>query len=191
MQEQLVVSNHSPRRVEFDLALEIGNDFADIFAVKAYDFALGDPDHAKPLPAPSPPVYEAEDNQFVFSVSDNGFHGLTQVVLSERGEAEGSKVTYRIELEPRETWRLRADVIPGDRRAYAPPCNSPSGASATSSRASAPRWRPGASASRSSAAPGTTSRTRSASRSPISPRFGWTRTPASRVSCRRPGCRGS
>jgi glycogen debranching enzyme len=112
MQEHVVVSNHSPRRVAFDLALEIGNDFADIFAVKAYDFALGDPEHAKPLPAPVAPVYEAEDNQFVFSLSENGFHGLTQVVLSERGEAEDSKVTYRVELEPRETWRLRADVIP-------------------------------------------------------------------------------
>jgi glycogen debranching enzyme len=112
MQEHVVVSNHAQRRVAFDLSLEIGNDFADIFAVKAYDFSLGDPDHAEPLPAPVPPVYEADDNQFVFAVSDNGFNGLTQVVLSERGEADGSTVTYRIELEPRETWRLRADVIP-------------------------------------------------------------------------------
>jgi glycogen debranching enzyme len=112
MQEHLVVSNHSQRRLSFDLTLEIGNDFADIFAVKAYDFALGDPDHAGPLPSPVPPVYEADDNQFVFAVSDNGFHGLTQVVLSERGETDGSTVTYRIELEPREAWRLRADVIP-------------------------------------------------------------------------------
>jgi glycogen debranching enzyme len=112
MQEHLVVSNHSPRRLAFDLSLEIGADFADIFAVKAYDFALGDPDHAGPLPSPVEPVYEAEDNQFVIASSDNGFHGVTQVVLSERGETDGSKVTYRIELEPRETWRLRADVIP-------------------------------------------------------------------------------
>jgi len=112
MQEHLVVSNHAPRRVAFDLALEIGNDFADIFAVKAYDFALGDPNHAKPLPPPVAPVYEADDNQFVFAVSDNGFNGLTQVVLSERGKAEGSTITYRIELGPRETWRLRADIIP-------------------------------------------------------------------------------
>jgi glycogen debranching enzyme len=112
MQEHLVVSNHAPRRVEFDLSLEIGNDFADIFAVKAYDFALGDPDHAGPFPPAVQPVYESEDNQFVFVAGDDGFHGLTQVVLSERGETEGSKVTYRIALEPRETWRLRADVIP-------------------------------------------------------------------------------
>jgi glycogen debranching enzyme len=112
MQEHLVVSNHAPRRVEFDLSLEIGNDFADIFAVKAYDFALGDPDHARPFPPAVEPVYEVEDNQFVFMAGEDGFHGLTQVVLSERGQANGSKVTYRIGLEPREAWRLRADVIP-------------------------------------------------------------------------------
>ena len=112
MQEHVVVSNHARRRVAFDLSLEIGNDFADIFAVKAFDFALGDPDHARPLPPAVPPAFEADDNQFVFVASDNGFHGLTQVVLSERGETEDSKVTYRIELEPRETWRLRVDVIP-------------------------------------------------------------------------------
>jgi glycogen debranching enzyme len=112
MQEHLVVSNHAQRRVAFDLSLEIGNDFADIFAVKAYDFALGDPGSAEPLPTAVPPVYEADDNQFVFAVSDDRFNGLTQVVLSERGQADGATVTYRVELEPRETWRLRADVIP-------------------------------------------------------------------------------
>jgi glycogen debranching enzyme len=112
MQEHIVVSNHSRRRISFELALELGNDFADIFAVKEYDFALGDPERARPLPAAVPPVYEESDNQFVIAVKEENFHGLTQVVLSERGEASDSRVTYRVELEPRESWRLRADVIP-------------------------------------------------------------------------------
>jgi glycogen debranching enzyme len=112
MQEHIVVSNHSRRKVSFDLALELGNDFADIFAVKEYDFALGDPERARPLPRPVPPQYEEDDNQFVIAVQEDGFLGLTQVVLSERGEASGSSVTYRVALEPRESWRLRADVIP-------------------------------------------------------------------------------
>ncbi len=112
MQEHIVVSNHSRRRISFDLALELGNDFADIFAVKEYDFALGDPERARPLPQPVAPVYEEGDNQFVIAVKEENFHGLTQVVLSERGEASDSTVTYRVELEPRESWRLRADVIP-------------------------------------------------------------------------------
>jgi glycogen debranching enzyme len=112
MQEHVVVQNHGRRRVEFELALELGNDFADIFAVKEYDFSLGDPKGAPPLPQPSEPRFEEGDNQFVIAAGEDGFHGLTQVVLSERGEISGPCVSYRIGLEPRETWRLRADVIP-------------------------------------------------------------------------------
>ncbi|HSK16136.1 MAG TPA: glycogen debranching N-terminal domain-containing protein [Gaiellaceae bacterium] len=112
MQEHLVVQNHGRRRVEFELALEIGNDFADIFAVKEYDFSLGDPQRAHPLPEQVEPQFEEGDNQFVIAAQDDGFHGLTQVVLSERGEISGPCVTYSVALEPRETWRLRADVIP-------------------------------------------------------------------------------
>ncbi len=112
MQEHIVVSNHSRRTISFEVALELGNDFADIFAVKEYDFALGDPERARPLPQPVTPVYEESDNQFVIAVHEENFHGLTQVVFSERGEASDSTVTYQVELEPRESWRLRADVIP-------------------------------------------------------------------------------
>jgi glycogen debranching enzyme len=109
MQEHIVVQNHAARSVEFELALDVGSDFADIFAVKAYDFTLGDPDHAPPLPEPIAPSYEAEDNQFV--LADDGEY-LTQVVFSERGEIDESRVRYRIQLAPRESWRLRVDVIP-------------------------------------------------------------------------------
>jgi glycogen debranching enzyme len=108
MQEHIVVQNHAPRPVGFELALEVASDFADIFSVKAYDFALGDPEHAPPLPAAVEPVFESEHNQFVL-VDGGGF--LTQVLLSEPGEVEGGKVRYRIELEPREEWRLRVDVL--------------------------------------------------------------------------------
>ncbi len=34
--------------IAFEVALRFGSDFADIFAVKDYDFALGDPDEADP-----------------------------------------------------------------------------------------------------------------------------------------------
>jgi len=111
MQDHLLVQNLGRRRVEFDLALELGADFADIFAVKAYDFSLGDPEHAPPLPELVPAAYEEEANQFVLE-ADAGFDGLTQVVFSERGEVADSTVRFRIGLEPRETWRLRADVLP-------------------------------------------------------------------------------
>jgi glycogen debranching enzyme len=111
MQEHLVLQNHGRRTIEFDLALELGTDFADIFSVKAYDFAFGDPVHAPALPRLVPAEYERDTNQFVLA-SDGAFGGLTQVVFSERGEVVDSTVRFRLSLEPRETWRLRADVIP-------------------------------------------------------------------------------
>ena len=113
MQENLVVQNHSNRAVAFDLALELGADFADIFAVKAYDFSLGDPEHAPPLPDRVPAEYEEKGNQFVLaSDGDSEFAGLTQVLLSERGRTGDSTVSYRIELEPRTSWRLQVEVVP-------------------------------------------------------------------------------
>jgi glycogen debranching enzyme len=108
MQESIVVHNHAPRRVEFELALEVGSDFADIFAVKAHDFALGDPEHAPELPELVPPAFEADTNQFI--LADDSIC-LTQVLLSQPGEVDGGTVRYRIALEPREAWRLRVDVV--------------------------------------------------------------------------------
>ena len=109
MQEHIVVQNHAPHPVAFELALEVGTDFADIFAVKEHDFALGHPDTAPPLPGLAPSEFESDGNQFVFT---DGPKRLTQVLLSEAGEVNGSSVSYSIALEPRQEWRLRADVIP-------------------------------------------------------------------------------
>ncbi|HEX2045976.1 MAG TPA: glycogen debranching N-terminal domain-containing protein [Gaiellaceae bacterium] len=110
MQDQLLVRNLGRRRVEFELGFELGADFADIFSVKAYDFALGDPAHAPPLPALVRAAYEDAANQFV--LAGDGFGGLTQVVFSERGDVAESSVRFRVALEPRETWRVRTDVLP-------------------------------------------------------------------------------
>ena len=52
MQDRIVVENVTPEPVSFNLELEVASDFADIFAVKEHDFALGDPLRAKPLPEP-------------------------------------------------------------------------------------------------------------------------------------------
>src|SRR5262245_14111917 len=111
LQDAVVVQNESMERVEFDLEVEVGCDFADIFAVKDYDFALGDPLRAKPLPRPQPSEYDPDLNQFV--ISDNGDLPLkTQVILSERGEVADSTVRYHVALEPRERWDLRIEVLP-------------------------------------------------------------------------------
>jgi len=108
LQEHVVVRNHAHRRVAFDLALEVGTDFADIFAVKDYDFSLGDPTHAAPLPEPVP--VREEESGFVLADRD-GSQALTQLVFSQPGELDGSSIRYRIELDPGEHWGLRVDVV--------------------------------------------------------------------------------
>jgi glycogen debranching enzyme len=110
MQDRLHVQNQSMEPIGFELALEVGNDFADIFAVKNHDFSLGDPVRAKPLPPPVEPRYEDADNQFV--LEDDGGTAKTQVILSQKGHIEPGKVRYWIELEPRATWDLDVEVVP-------------------------------------------------------------------------------
>jgi glycogen debranching enzyme len=111
MQDLIVVQNQGMEPLSFDLALELATDFADILTVKAHDFALGDPDRAKPLPPPVEGRFDDEDNQFVLSEPNGTGAARTQVILSHRGKVEGSKVTYPLELGPRDAWELRIDIV--------------------------------------------------------------------------------
>jgi glycogen debranching enzyme len=111
MQDSFAVQNQGMEPVEFDLELDVGADFADIFAVKDFDFALGDPVRAKPLPDRRPVEYDSQRNQFL--IADDGELPLkTQVIFSERGEVDGSKIVFHLSLEPRERWGLHVEVFP-------------------------------------------------------------------------------
>jgi glycogen debranching enzyme len=110
MQDHLVVQNQSMQPLSFELGVEIAADFADILSVKEHDFALGDPQHASPLPQPAAPRYDEQHNQFVL-VDPEGF-GQTQLILSRRGDTDGNGMSWRLELAPREVWELRVDVVP-------------------------------------------------------------------------------
>ena len=96
--------------VSFELGLEFAADFADILSVKQHDFALGDPEAAKPLPPPVAARYDEQGEP----VRARGLGGLlrTQMILSKRGRVDGSNVTYTVELDPRERWEVRLDVVP-------------------------------------------------------------------------------
>ena len=111
MQDLIVVQNQGMEPLSFELALELGSDFADILSVKAHDFSLGDPERAQPLPELGAGSYEPEDNQFVLREPDGEGAATTQVILSERGEIDGSSVTYPLTLAPRESWELRLDIL--------------------------------------------------------------------------------
>jgi glycogen debranching enzyme len=110
MQDRLLIQNQSMEKVGFEVSVEFGNDFADIFAVKNFDFALGDPLKALPLPDLAEARYEEAENQFV--LEDETFPARTQVIFSQPGHAEANKMRYWIELEPRASWDLGIDVVP-------------------------------------------------------------------------------
>jgi glycogen debranching enzyme len=118
MQDRLHLVNHAMEPVSFEVALRFGSDFADIFSVKDYDFALGDPDAAEPLPPLVEPTFDAENNQFLFVDPDSG--ARTQVILSEPGDVDGSTIRWRVQLAPRASWSVRIDVsadLEGDQEA--------------------------------------------------------------------------
>jgi glycogen debranching enzyme len=108
MQDHIELTNETTAPLELRLELVVAADFADIISVKEWDFSLGDPVHAKPLPDPVVAEYDDQHNQLVFSDTDGS--GQTQVIFSERGELKEGAVGYDITLAPRETWSLRLDV---------------------------------------------------------------------------------
>jgi glycogen debranching enzyme len=111
MQDRVVVQNQGMAPVSFELAIEVACDFADIFAVKDYDFALGNPQQADPLPPLVEVHYDSENNQFLLA-DQTGVPAQTQVIMSRRGEVDGGLAKFQIELEPRERWDLRLDIVP-------------------------------------------------------------------------------
>jgi glycogen debranching enzyme len=110
MQERIRVQNLTGRELNIQLVLEVGTDFADIFAVKQYDFALGDPVRATPLPPLAPAQFDAEEGQFVFD-DDSPVRASTQLIFSHVGKADDSSMRWDLTLEPRGRWDARMDVV--------------------------------------------------------------------------------
>ncbi len=111
MQDRLTLQNQGSVPVSFQLALEIGSDFADIFTVKSYDFSFGDPLHAPPLPPLTDPTFEPDTREFL--LADPASDATTQVILSlPPAEVDGGWASFPIELAPHERWELVIDVVP-------------------------------------------------------------------------------
>src|SRR5437870_8157098 len=120
MQDVIVVENEGMEPASFVLALEFGNDFADIFSVKDHDFALGDPLRAEPLPPVVGGRFNGEGNVFLLEDPENSAI-QTQVVLSQPGAASDSTVRYDVRLAPRERWEVQVGVFPSLDNEEVPP----------------------------------------------------------------------
>ena len=108
MQDHIELTNETTETLELRLELAVAADFADIISVKQWDFSLGDPKHAQPLPSPVAAAYDEQHNRLMLVDTDGLIR--TQVIFSERGDTNGSGMGYDITLAPRETWSMRVDV---------------------------------------------------------------------------------
>jgi glycogen debranching enzyme len=106
MEERIVVQNHSHRRLDIELGLELAVDFADIFVVKNLEPGFGHPVDAR-LPQAHPPR-RAEDGTLVFA--DGMFAGRTVVHLSEPFETSDGSARFALSLDPGACWRLVVGV---------------------------------------------------------------------------------
>jgi len=113
MQETIVVENETLDTLSFELAIDIGTDFADIMSVKEHDVTLGHPSEAPPLPPLADCRIDEGQREFVFFDSGEGNEQTrTQVILSKPGECERSRVRYHLQLAPRARWEVQIDIVP-------------------------------------------------------------------------------
>ncbi|HEY4237057.1 MAG TPA: glycogen debranching N-terminal domain-containing protein [Gaiellaceae bacterium] len=106
MEERVVVQNHSHRRIDVELGLELAADFADIFVVKDLEPGFGRPVDVT-LPPTRPPE-RAGNGTLVFS--DESFAGRTVVHFSEPFDESGGVARFALSLEPGACWRLVVGV---------------------------------------------------------------------------------
>jgi glycogen debranching enzyme len=110
LQERIAIRNESMTPLAFELSLELGADFADILSVKLHDFALGDPEHAPPLPPNAVARHESPNDAIVFE--EPGGDATTRIALSHPARVVDGLVVFPLELQPHERWDLRLDVLP-------------------------------------------------------------------------------
>ncbi len=106
MEERIVVRNHSHRRIDIELRLELAADFADIFVVKDLEPGFGRPVDVT-LPPTRPPE-RAGNGTLVFS--DASFAGRTVVHFSEPFDESDGVARFALSLEPGAGWRLVVGV---------------------------------------------------------------------------------
>jgi glycogen debranching enzyme len=102
MGERITVVNHGRRRLEFEVALEVAVDFADIFEVKSADPSFAEFDGSEVEAEGAPPTVTGETLQFV----DGGFPARCLLHVTQSFVVEGGLVRFDVALEPRHSWEV-------------------------------------------------------------------------------------
>src|SRR4051794_755394 len=109
MQERIAVENHSNATLEFEVALQLEVDFADIFSVKELDPKFGHPATAT-LPAPRPSRAGEVANSLVSAAAASPARTVGQ---SSAAPARGAGLgPFAVRLEPHGEWELLVGVLP-------------------------------------------------------------------------------
>ncbi|HVV57847.1 MAG TPA: glycogen debranching N-terminal domain-containing protein [Gaiellaceae bacterium] len=110
MSERVTVVNRGRRRVSCELALDLGVDFADIFAVKSADPGFGIADDSDLPRDQGAPEWDAADATLLFA--DSEFPARTLVHVSHAVDPDAGVLRYPLELDPGERWELVVEVQP-------------------------------------------------------------------------------
>ena len=106
--EQIALENVSQQPLSLELSLELESDFADILSIKDHDFALGDPERARPLPAPVRP--SLVDGALAIVAGDGPER--TAITSSRPPVLRAGSLVWQVELETKETFDLHLMVTP-------------------------------------------------------------------------------
>jgi glycogen debranching enzyme len=109
MEERIAVVNHSRERLEFEVALELAADFADIFAVKSADPGFAEFAGASVDGAGRPPEAEG-GNTLLFT--DDDFPARLLVHLSQPYTVSNGAIRFAVQLDPRARWEVSLALEP-------------------------------------------------------------------------------
>ncbi|MEV5446832.1 glycogen debranching N-terminal domain-containing protein, partial [Streptomyces sp. NPDC052644] len=98
--EELTVLNHSGRETRFDLRLEMGSDFADLFEIK----------HQQPKKGRTSAV--AGDNALRLTYRREAFHREATITSSADARVDQAGMTWSITVAPHCEWSTRLTVTP-------------------------------------------------------------------------------
>jgi glycogen debranching enzyme len=103
LNDTIVVTNSSADRLEFDIELQYGTDFADLFEIKHLYLEKGNrPIRRRTIRK----TVSRKNRSVVFRYHRDTFKRITTILFNREGDIRANSAVFRIALEPQETWEL-------------------------------------------------------------------------------------